>query len=373
MSEKALRLPIKEYLEEIEVYEAGKPIELLVREYGVAPEDVVKLASNENPLGTSPLVKEAIIANAHRAHLYPDDSMYELKEALARKFGVEEEELIIGAGSDQVLSFVSQLLLEPGRSILTSRVSFAMYDIYASWYGADIVKTESWRHLPEEFIPLIEEREPAIVYLCTPNNPTGDAMRVEDIEKIVESGNPEKTLFVIDGAYMEYAAAKNPEYAVSPSRFIERYPNLLYLGTFSKAYGLGGMRVGYGIARRELISALYKIRPPFNITTLSLAAAVAALEDEAFVQETLKTHAREIGRYEEFADRNGIEYIESSTNFISYLFGEDRESGKIARYLFERGVIIRDLSSYGINGVRITVGTPKQNDRLFEVLQEALS
>jgi histidinol-phosphate aminotransferase len=365
-------MKIKRYLEELAVYEAGKPIELVVREFGIDEESVVKLASNENPLGTSPLVREAIVKYSDKAHLYPDDSMYELKEALAGKYGVSSPNIVIGAGSDQVLSFVSHLLLEEGDSVLTSAVSFAMYDIYASHHGARVLKSESWEHRPEEFIPIIQRERPKIVYLCTPNNPTGDAMMPEDIEKIVEAGDPEETLFVVDGAYMEYASYKDEKYLVEPAKLIGKYPNLLYLGTFSKAYGMGGLRVGYGIGCEELISALHKVRPPFNITNISLASAVAALKDERFLQESLSTHAREVGRYEKFAVEHGIEYIDSATNFITYLFDREGESDRISDYLFRRGVIIRNLASYGMNAVRITVGTEKQNDRLFEVLEEAL-
>ena len=357
-------------LDDIKVYEAGKPIELVVREFGIAPDEVVKLASNENPLGTSPRVAETIRAHADRAHLYPDDSMFQLKEALSLRFDVLEETLIIGAGSDQILEFASRAKLHPGAKVLMSRVTFAMYEIYARQQGAEILRTPDWRHRPEEFLPLMEKHRPAVVYLCTPNNPTGDAMRREEIFEILEASDPE-TLVVVDGAYMEYAAAKDPNYAVSPREILE-YPNALYLGTFSKAYGLGGMRVGYGIAQPEIIRALMKLRPPFNITSLSLAAAIAACGDEEFVEESIRLHQKQIGRYEAYAREHGFDFIESYTNFITWNFGGELNSSDLAQALLERGVIVRDLASYGLNALRITVGTSVQNDRLFAVMDEVL-
>jgi histidinol-phosphate aminotransferase len=216
----------------------------------------------------------------------------------------------------------------------------------------------------------MEEKKPAVVYLCTPNNPTGDATPREEVFRIIEAADPE-TLVVVDGAYMEYAAAKDESYRIEPREILE-YPNALYLGTFSKAYGLGGMRVGYGIARPEIVRALMKMRPPFNISSLSLAAAIAACGDEGFVERSIAVHQEQIARYEAYAESHGFDYIESYTNFITWLFPEERNSSEIADALLRRGVIVRDLASYGMNALRITVGTPEQNDRLFAVMDEVL-
>jgi len=359
-----------EALKEITVYEAGKPIELVVREFGIEPEEVVKLASNENPKGCSPKVSAKIASNAHKAFLYPDDSMFELKDALSSKFDVRSDNIIIGAGSDQVLEFIARALLMPNDKVLMSQVTFAMYEIYAKQMGAEIIRTASYEHKVEEFIEAYREHKPKIVYLCTPNNPTGDATSKEDVLKIIEAID-EETLVVLDGAYMEYAAAKDEKYKIEPKDIME-FSNVIYLGTFSKAYGLGGMRVGYGVANSDLITQLYKMRPPFNITTLSLVAAIEACRDEVFVEESIALHQEQIGRYESFAKEHGFSYIESYTNFITYLFDEKRDSTVIADALLKRGVIIRNLASYKMNAVRITIGTKEQNDRLFEVLREVL-
>lgn len=358
-------------LETIKTYEAGKPIELVVREFGIAAEDVVKLASNENPIGTSPAVKKAIIANAGNAHLYPDDSMFELKEALASKYAVNENNIIIGAGSDQVLEFIARAVLDENSSVLMSAVTFAMYEIYAKQMGAKIYRTASYEHKYDEFMEAYRMHKPKIIYLCTPNNPTGDATSKEVVLEIINAVDKD-TLVVVDGAYMEYAAAKDSKYAIKPNDLLA-YPNVIYLGTFSKAYGLGGMRVGYGIANTEMIEVLYKMRPPFNISTLSLAAAIEACKDESFVEESIVLYTEQIKRYEVFAKENGFTYIESYTNFITYLFDESMDSTKIADALLKRGVIIRNLASYGMNAMRITIGTQKQNDIFFRHFSEVIA
>ena len=357
-------------LKDIKIYEAGKPIELVVRAFGIDPKDVVKLASNENPKGCSPKVANAIANNAHRAFLYPDDSFYELKEALSKRFDVTDENIIIGAGSDQILEFISRALLVPKDKVLMSQVTFAMYEIYAKQMGAEIIRTPSYQHKVEEFIEAYREHKPKIIYLCTPNNPTGDATTKEDVLKIIEAVD-EETMIVVDGAYMEYAIAKDEAYRIVPNDIIG-FSNVIYLGTFSKAYGLGGMRVGYGIGNVPMISELYKMRPPFNISTLSLVAGIEACRDEAFVSDSIALHTEQIKRYEAFAKENGFEYIESYTNFITYLFSSDMNSTEISDKLFQEGVIIRNLASYGMNAVRITIGTEKQNDKFFEMFKKVV-
>lgn len=363
-------MKFNEALKDIQTYEAGKPIELVVREFGINPKDVVKLASNENPKGCSPKVAKAIANNADKAFLYPDDSMFELKAALSTKFDVSDENIIIGAGSDQVLEFISRALLTDKDTVLMSQVTFAMYEIYAKQMGAKIVRTPSYEHRVDEFITAYKKYQPKIIYLCTPNNPTGDATSKEDVLAIINAIDQE-TLVVVDGAYMEYAAAKDKQYSLTPKDLIG-FENVIYLGTFSKAYGLGGMRVGYGIANVALIQELYKMRPPFNITTLSLLAAIEACQDESFVEASIALHQQELPRYEAFAKEHGFSYIESYTNFITYLFPEELSSTKIADALLRQGVIIRNLASYKMNAVRITIGTKEQNDKLFSVLNKVL-
>jgi histidinol-phosphate aminotransferase len=366
-----MNLKFNKVLENIKIYEAGKPIELVVREFGIAPENVVKLASNENPIGTNPAISKVIRSKADIAHLYPDDSMHELKMALGSKFGVEDENIIIGAGSDQVLEFISRAVLDENSSVLMSAVTFAMYEIYAKQMGAKIIRTASWEHKYDEFMEAYNMHKPKIIYICTPNNPTGDATSREEVLKIIRAVGSE-TLIVVDGAYMEYAAAKDEKYAITPKDLLD-LENVIYLGTFSKAHGLGGMRVGYGVAQARLIKELYKMRPPFNISTLSLAVAIEACKDTTFVQASIDLHQEQIKRYEFFAKDNGFKYIDSYTNFITYLFDESMDSTLISDALLKRGVIIRNLASYGMNAIRVTIGTEKQNNIFFENFKEVIA
>lgn len=353
-------------LESIKTYEAGKPIELVVREYGIDKNSIVKLASNENPFGCSPKVKDAVRSIIDNMSLYPDDSMVKLKTALSDKYGIRGNELIIGAGSDQVIEFAIHAKAHSGSKVLINSVTFAMYEIYAKQVGAEIIRTASREHKMEEFYELYQEHKPSIIFLCTPNNPTGDGLLASEMIDFIAKVDSD-TLVIVDGAYMEYARFKNPDFAVEPKDLIERFENVLFLGTFSKAYGLGGMRVGYGISRAPIIEALYKVRPPFNITTLSLEAASVALEDEGFVQECIRDNFEQMARYEEFARQKGIDVIDSYTNFITLSLPEEKNSSKIAQELLKKGMIVRDLSSYGLNAIRVTIGTSLQNDRFFEL------
>ena len=360
-------MQFNETLENIKTYEAGKPIELVVREFGIEPEDIVKLASNENPYGVSPRVQKAVSRRLQDMYMYPDDSMFELKDALAKHFDVESKNIIIGSGSDQIIEFAIHAKANKNNAILINSVTFAMYEIYAKHAGTGIIRTASREHNLDEFYTLYQEHKPAMIFLCTPNNPTGDAIDHDALIAFLEKIDKE-TLVVVDGAYMEYAAYKDPSKHITPKELIERFENVLYLGTFSKAYGLGGMRVGYGIASKEIINALYKLRPPFNVTTLSLTAAQNALEDEAFVQMSIEKNFEEMQRYEEFAKNNAIEIIPSYTNFVTLLLKKEQNSSKISDNLLKKGIIVRDLSSYNLNAIRITVGRTEQNDRLFEEL-----
>lgn len=356
-------------LEGLKTYEAGKPIELVVREYGVEPKDIVKLASNENPYGTSPKVVESVRQISDKMFLYPDDSMYKLKAKLANKYGITENQLIIGAGSDQVIEFAVHAKLHTGAKVLMNSVTFAMYEIYAKHVGAEIIRTQTQEHDLDEFYALYQEHKPAMIFICTPNNPTGDAIDSGALMAFLDKID-KNTLVVVDGAYMEYAAFKDTAKAVAPKDLIAKYANVLYLGTFSKAYGLGGMRTGYGLASEEIISTLYKIRPPFNITTLSLEAASVALDDEAFVTMSIEKNFEQMSRYEVFAKKMGLEIIPSYTNFVTLCLNDSQNSSEISLSLLKKGMIVRDLKGYSLNAIRVTVGTENENTRFFELFRE---
>lgn len=358
-------------LENIKTYEAGKPIELVVREFGIEPKDIIKLASNENPYGCSPKVQDSVSSIITKMALYPDDSMMKLKDALQNRFEVDGENIIIGSGSDQVIEFIIHAKASANSKILMNSITFAMYEIYAKHVGAEVIRTASQEHDLDEFYEAYKTQNPDIIFLCTPNNPTGDAINAKAMYEFLQKIDND-TLVVVDGAYMEYAGFKETSKKVSPKDLVEKFSNVIYLGTFSKAYGLGGMRVGYGISTAPIIKELYKLRPPFNITTLSLEAATVALEDEVFVSRSITLNFEEMKRYEAFAKDKKIDIINSYTNFVTLSLNKEHNSTQISNTLLQKGMIIRDLSSYGMNAIRVTVGTDKQNSRFFELMSELI-
>lgn len=382
-------------LEHISTYQAGKPIEEVVRNFGLNPNDIIKLASNENPYSSSPRVIEALKANANKAHLYPDDSMIALKEGLAQRFSVEAQNIIIGSGSDQVIEMCvrtkenlqedshthqdispkSSTNLGAKSSVLMAGITFAMYEIYAKIAGFNIIRTQSQTHNLAEFKSLLEAHKPEIIFLCVPNNPLGECLEAKEVYAFLETARDisPQSLVLIDGAYQEFASFKDSSKRISPKDIAQIFPNAIYLGTFSKAYGLGGMRVGYGIANKNLISILHKVRPPFNITTLSLIAALEALKDSEFVTNCIKENFMQMQRYEDFAKSNGIEYIPSFTNFITFMLPSRLDSSKICDRLLRQGIIIRNLASYKMNACRITIGLDSQNTRVLHCLQNELN
>lgn len=361
----------KQYLESLNSYEAGKPIELVVRDYGIYAEDIIKLASNENPLGTSDCVIKAIKKEAKNAFRYPDDSMFELKEALSKKYRVYDKNIIIGAGSDQIIDFIIKAICSKSSKVLISATTFAMYEIYAKHNEASVIRTKSGIHKADEFIDEYKRHNPNLVFLCLPNNPLGDCLDRNEVYRILDSISKD-CIVVLDCAYMQFAKYKDKAKLITPNEIIGKYQNVIYLGTFSKLYGLGGLRVGFGIATDSIIATLNKLRPPFNITNISLKAALAALKDKKFTQETLKNNLKEMAVYEDFARTNNIEYIDSYTNFITFIFSNKVDSTQLSQYLFKNGIIIRNLKSYGMNAIRITIGTKKQNKRVLKYISKYL-
>jgi len=357
-------------LDNLSIYEAGKPIELVVREYGVNPKDIIKLASNENPYGTSKKVVKALKQKASSSFVYPDDSMYELKDALAKRFKVDDSNVIIGAGSDQIIEFCIHAKCTEKSKVLMAKTTFAMYEIYAKQTGAQILKTPSDTHNLDEFREIYQKNGADIIFLCLPNNPMGECLDAKEVYKFLEEVD-KNTLVVLDGAYQEYATYKDGAKKLNVKKVIKKYSNVIYLGTFSKAYALGGLRVGYGIANTKIIKNLYKLRPPFNVTTLSLEAGKIALQDEKFVQKCIKKNFDEMSRYEKYSKRNGLKYIPSYTNFITIYTGNNI-SKEVAQKLLEQGIIVRDMTGYGQNAIRITIGTQSQNTKVFKALDKLL-
>jgi len=357
-------------LNSIKTYEAGKPIELVVREYGIDPKDIIKLASNENPYGTSPKVINILKQTSSNAYIYPDDSMYQLKEKLSNKFDLDESNIIIGAGSDQIIEFCIHAKCNKDSKILISNTTFAMYEIYAKQVGASILKTKDDQHNLDQFKELYKKENPDIIFLCLPNNPLGECLDARDVYDFLDTIDKD-TLVVLDGAYQEYAKYKDNKKAIDVKMVIKKYSNVIYLGTFSKAYALGGLRVGYGISNTQIISTLHKLRPPFNITTLSLAAAIEAIDDQEFVDSCIEKNFIQMKEYEKFAKENNLTFIPSYTNFIT-VYMDGYNSKEVSQKLLEKGIIVRDMSSYGFNAIRITIGRDDQNNIVFKNLKEIL-
>ena len=367
-------MQFNQYLDQVKVYEAGKPIESIVRDYGIQPHEVIKLASNENPHGCSPRVNEAIQAVcSQQMPVYPDDSYHDLKEALGQYFNLSSNQVIIGCGSDQVISFCVQSKSElKGKhsKMLISGLTFPMYQISAHMHGVQIFKTPSQQHDIQEFQELYQQHQHDIVFLCVPNNPLGECLDQQEVEDLVASFS-EDTLVVVDGAYQEYAKYRSLDKWIQPKLLLDRFENVVYLGTFSKAYGLGGMRIGYGLANPSVIKILHKLRPPFNITSLSLQAAKIALQDQEFVQNSLVSNFQQMKRYESFFKDKKIEWIESYTNFLMANLSQHIDSTALTQTLFYQGIIVRNFADQ--QAVRITIGRKEQNDVVLQALQEILS
>jgi histidinol-phosphate aminotransferase len=254
------------------------------------------------------------------------------------------------------------------KKVLMAGITFAMYEIYSKQVGAKILKTKSITHNLDEFYEVYKSEKPEIIFLCIPNNPLGECLDAKDVFDFIEKID-EDTLIVVDGAYQEFAAFKDKNKELKPESLL-KYKNVLYTGTFSKAYGLGGMRVGYGIANEHIIKNLHKLRPPFNITTLSLAAAIEALKEEEFVKNGIIKNFREMEKYKLFAKENALQYIDSFTNFIVLYI---KNSTEVAENLLKKGIIVRNMAGYGFEALRITIGTPEQNNKLLKTLKGMIS
>jgi len=353
------KIKFNKILNNLEEYKTGKPIDFVIRNFGINKKNIINLANNENQFGIDKKVQKIIMKNINQISLYPDDSMYELKTSLAKKFKIKNDNIIIGNGSDQIINFISRALLNNKTKVLTTKTSFAMYDAEAKLCGAKIIKTRTYKHNKEEIIKLSKKEKPRLIYLCTPNNPTGDAIKKEDVFEIINSIDKD-IVIVVDGAYMEYANFKNKKYNIKPKDLL-KYSNVIYLGTFSKSYGIAGMRIGYGIGNTNIINQLYKIKPPYNVNTLSLSTATEVLKNEDFMKNSIKKNFEEMEKYKIYAQNKSIKYIDSYANFITYFF-DNLNSTYLSNELLKKGIIVRNLKSlYKINAIRITIGTKKQN------------
>lgn len=357
-------MEFNEYVDDLDTYKLGKSLIQIADKLDMRPQDIIKLDSNENPYGTP---KEALL-EMNRAmwecSVYPDDAMVDLKKVLAKHYNVKSSNIILGTGRNQVIDMAMRAKCSPGNKILSAATSSVLYQIYAERVGAEMLYTASDTHVVDEFVERYKEVKPEIIFLSLPNNLLGDCLDAEQVYEILGEID-QNTLVVLDGAFQEYAAFKDKAKEIKPSEMLKRHENILYLGTFSKIYGLAGMRVGFGIASEEAVEALNKFRPPYNIATLSMYAAIAAVKEQDYINECLKKNFQEMERFEEFAKESSLPFLPSYANFLTMPLNV-YNSSRVAEGLMKQGVLVFDLKRHDVNAIRVTIGKPAQNDIFFE-------
>ena len=352
---------IREEVKDLPVYSPGKSPEEVAREFGL--EDCVKMASNENPLGPSPRAVEAVKAALSTMNIYPDGSSSELKEAISRKLGIETEFLIVAHGADEVFDLLAYAFLDTGRDMVVGEPSFSSYELAARTMGAAVrhVPLKKYRQDIPAMLQAIGENT-IMVMLCTPLNPTGTTVSRAELEEMLK-GLPDNVILVLDEAYVEYVTDPQHPDAVA---YFKDYPQLVITRTFSKIYGLAGLRVGYAICRPQIRQALDKVKLPFNVNRMGQVAAMAALEDEKHIARSREMNERGKQRLYSILDELGLGYVPTQANFVLVEKGDYPD---LFQGLLRRGVIVRDGEPLGLPGhVRITIGDDVQNDRLEQAL-----
>ena len=356
------------YVRSIAPYQPGKPISEVARELGLKEESIVELASNENPRGIGPRTRAAIERALGDVARYPDGNGFELKQALARRHGVDMAQIVLGNGSNDVLELVAHAFLGPGRAAVYSQHCFAVYPLATQARGARGIATAArdYGHDLEAMAAAIDD-ETYVVWIANPNNPTGTLLAAEALEAFVR-GVPERVLVVVDEAYNEYLP---PELKSDTVKWLRRHPNLVVTRTFSKAYGLAGLRVGYALAHASVADIMNRVRQPFNVNSLALAAATAALDDMEFVARSFAANLQGLRQLEAGVQRLGLDWIPSSGNFLTVRVGKANE---VFRRLLKRGVIVRPVGGgYQLpEHLRVTVGTAEENDKFLSALAAAV-
>jgi len=349
-------------------YKGGKPIEELERELGI--KDIAKIASNENPLGSSKKVYSSIKKNLKKINRYPDGNSFNLKKALAEKFNVKNEQIILGNGSNEIIELVLRVFLENNDEVIVSKPSFLVYKL-ATLVEGGVVKE----------IPLLSDfsfdlkgilnaitDKTKIIFIDNPNNPAGTSVGKAEIENFI-SKVPDKIIIVLDEAYNEFVDRNDFPDSL---RYVKEKNNVIVARTFSKAHGLSGLRIGYAVANSEIVELVNKVRQPFNINYIAQIAALASLEDDAFIEKS-KNLVRNGKQYLYVSlDKLKIKYIKSDTNFI--LMNVENDSRKIFEEMLKEGIIVRNMYEYGLpTYIRVTVGLPKENRKFIKAIGKVLS
>jgi histidinol-phosphate aminotransferase len=355
------------YIESLVPYEAGRSIEEIKRAYGLA--DVIKLASNENPLGPSPLALEAIRKELDGLNLYPNGGLT-LRRVLAAKFDLKVENVIAGSGSEGIISNIIRTFLCDEDEVLTTESAFIGFQVLAKSRGVKYrtVPYKAWTYDLAAIAAQINEHT-KIIYLANPNNPTGTIFTRHEFDDFYRHV-PERVLIILDEAYFEYAK-DNPRY---PDSMHYRYDNVITLRTFSKIYGLAGVRIGYGFAHEELIGNLLKVKLPFEPSSLAQAAGIGALADREFVHRSLELNARGMEMMTASFREMGLEVVPSETNFFMVVLADEAEAQRLTQGLLEQGIIIRPLKAFGLpHCVRISTGRDEENQRCADALRVFLT
>jgi histidinol-phosphate aminotransferase len=353
------------YIRAIAPYQPGKPIAELERELGIT--GIIKLASNENPLGASPKAVAAMHEAIKTIALYPDGNGFELKDALSRRYGVSHANLVLGNGSNDLLELASRAFLAPGDVAVYSAHAFAVYALATQAVGAKgiTVAAKDFGHDLEAMLKAAVQHKAKMVFIANPNNPTGTYLTVAALQDFMQA-LPDNILVVLDEAYNEYLPQAQRYDSVS---WLSSYPNLIISRTFSKAYGLAGLRVGYAIAHEQITDMINRVRQPFNVNSIAQAAAVAALHDMDFVQKTFELNQRGMQQITAGLTKLGLSYIPSYGNFISFRIGG---ATAVYRRLLELGVIVRPIANYDMaDYLRVSIGLETENDKFLSALAQA--
>jgi len=356
---------IPDYLRSLPVYVPGKPIEEVERELKI---HAVKLASNENPLGPSPKAIAAARAVLGDSNRYPDGGTYALRQTLAERRGVSPQEIFVGLGSSEIIDLAARVLLRAGLQGLTSEGTYAPFSVAIRASGAELVLVPQ-RHFAFDLKAMANAITPktGVIYLANPNNPTGSAFRREEFDEFL-AVVPDDVVVVLDEAYIHYAVSMGLRESVEAYR---KRKNLLILRTFSKVYGLAGLRIGYAIGMPELLSAMNKLKTPFNTSGVAQAAALAALDDKEHVTRCIETNARERKRLSEDLAKMGFQPVPSEANFVFIVVGPDAKA--LSDDLLQMGVIVRPLGWMGFpEAIRISVGTAEENDRCLSAMARVI-
>ena len=353
------------YVRAISPYQPGKPITELAREMGIPVDKILKLASNENPLGMSPKAKKAVEAAINGIERYPDQ--FELIKAVAGRCGLGQNQVVLGNGSNDVLDLIARVFLAPGRSAVFAQHAFAVYPLGTLSTGAELLATPA-KHYGHDLNAMRAAIRPdtRIVWIANPNNPTGNFLPYPEVRAFLEAV-PRDVVVVLDEAYNEYLP---PAERVDTAAWIADFPNLVVTRTFSKIFGLAGLRVGYALASAEIADLMNRVRQPFNVNNLAIAAAVAALDDHLFVAESYELNRRGMEQLVGGLKRLGLEHIPSHGNFVTFRAGD---GAAVNQKLLKQGVIVRPIGGYGLpEWLRVTIGTEPENARFLEALEKAL-